>query len=365
MNRQPDTPFQPGLIVLLGSGETSPGGRKILDHFFARVAAHLPEQTSPCVALLETPAGFELNSAMVAGRVADFMRQRLQNYTLRTEVIPARKRDTPYSPDLPEISEPLLEADVIFMGPGSPTYAVRQLKDSLAWHYLTARHRLGAALIFASAAVIAAGAYSLPVYEIYKVGEEVHWKEGLDLFGAYGLSLALISHWNNQDGGDELDTSRCFMGQSRFELLYPMLPPDAVVLGIDENTALIVDIPAGSCEVMGQGGVVLIRRGEEKTFQSGRSFGLGELGPFRLPDPKEGLPDEVWQKAVDTLRQSQSESSQEPPREVLALLEKREAARADREWIAADALREQIEAFGWQVMDTPEGPRLRKQPPAG
>ena len=72
--------------------------------------------------------------------------------------MPARKRGTLDSPDEPQVVAPLLEADLIFMGPGSPTYAVRQLSDSLAWHYLLARHRLGAALVLASAAVIAISA---------------------------------------------------------------------------------------------------------------------------------------------------------------------------------------------------------------
>jgi hypothetical protein len=51
-----------------------------------------------------------------------------------------------------------LDADVIFLGPGSPSYAVRQSQDSLAWQYLVARHRLGAGLALASAATIAIGA---------------------------------------------------------------------------------------------------------------------------------------------------------------------------------------------------------------
>ncbi len=49
----------PGPVVLFGSGETSPSGRKVFDF----VMRSLPE--SPQVALLETPAGFELNSDRV------------------------------------------------------------------------------------------------------------------------------------------------------------------------------------------------------------------------------------------------------------------------------------------------------------
>ena len=86
------------------------------------------------------------------------------------------------------------------MGPGSPTYAVRQLADSLAWHRLIARHRVGATLALASAAVIAISALALPVYEIYKAGQDLHWQPGLDLFGAYGLKLVFVPHWNNAEG---------------------------------------------------------------------------------------------------------------------------------------------------------------------
>ena len=53
------------------------------------------------------------------------------------------------------------------------------LENSLAWDIIRARHRLGATLIFASAATIAVGAWALPVYEIYKVGVDVHTVPGL------------------------------------------------------------------------------------------------------------------------------------------------------------------------------------------
>ncbi|NCP15895.1 cysteinyl-tRNA synthetase, partial [bacterium] len=156
-----------GPIALLGSGETSLSGGRI----FESLAQSLP--TPLRIAILETPAGFELNSTQVAGRVADFLRTRLQNFDPVVDVLPARKRGAPFSPDNAKLLAPLLSANMIFMGPGSPTYAVRQLRGSLAWDMLRARQRMGAALVFASAATIAVGARALPVYEIYKVGEDV------------------------------------------------------------------------------------------------------------------------------------------------------------------------------------------------
>jgi cyanophycinase-like exopeptidase len=349
-------PEQPGLVVLFGSGETSASGRKIYDWLLKRLTPPIS------ISILETPAGFELNSAQVAGQVAEFLYQRLQNYSPQITVIPARKRGTPFSPDNPDIIAPLLQSNVIFLGPGSPTYAVRQLQGSLAWHTLVARHRLGAALVLASAATLAASAHTLPVYEIYKVGEDLHWQSGLDFFKAYGLSLVFIPHWNNTDGGASLDTSHCFMGQARFEQLLALLPPDRKVIGLDEHTALVLDFNGGTGQVMGHGGVTLLQEGSEQRFASGQIFPLTELGPLQAPQPDVGLPGEVW-RTVQTARFQVDlpvAARPEPPPEVLALLAQRQAARARREWTSADALRQQMAQLGWQVLDTPSGPQLEQ-----
>lgn len=339
----------PGPIALFGSGETSPSGRKIFEHVFS----HMP--SSPRVALLETPAGFELNSPQVAGKVATYIDHHLQNYTPQTEVIPARKRGTPYSPDDPKIAAPILNADLIFMGPGSPTYAVRQLKDSMVWNYVLARHRLGAALAMSSAATIALSANALPVYEIYKVGEDLHWKPGLDFFAPFGLSLTIIPHWNNNDGGEELDTSRCFVGRKRFEPLLEMLPPGRTVIGIDEHTGLLFDFAKKRCQVIGPGRIILIDAQGRKIMQE--SFSIEKLGSYQTPAPGEGLPIEAWEAAQREIR-TPSPEAPDPPAEVLSLLDQRQEARQEGDWATADTLRDQIEALGWGVQDTPQGPKI-------
>lgn len=339
-----------GPVVLFGSGEISPRGGQIWE----AIARRLP--ASPQIAILETPAGFELNSAQVAGRIADFLQVRLQNYRPHVTVVPARKRGTPFSPDNPAITAPILDADLIFLGPGSPTYAVRQLRDSLAWQRVVACQRLGSALVLASAAVIAISALALPVYEIYKVGEDPHWHPGLDFFAPYGLSLVFVSHWNNTEGGAELDTSRCFVGQERFAYLLTLLPPQTTVVGIDEQTALVMDIQAGRGQVLGLGRVTLIASGREQYFGSGTDFPLRELGPFSIPDPAIGIPPAVWAEAQAARRRS--EITARLPAEVFTLVEARQAARAAKDWAAADRLRERIAELGWRVIDTPAGPRL-------
>jgi cyanophycinase-like exopeptidase len=378
---------QVGMIVLFGSGETSPTGRKVFEEVFHR----LPY--APRLALLETPAGFELNSQQVISRVADFINHRLQNHAPCVDIIPARKRGTTFSPDDPKIVAPLLQADLIFMGPGSPSYAIRQLRDSLAWYYLIARHRLGAVLALASAATVAFSAYALPVYEIYKVGEELHWIEGLDFFKLYGMDLVFVPHWNNHEGGAELDTSRCFMGQERFMRLMEILPEEKTIIGLDEKTALIMDPAKGECQVMGVGCVTLIhtghlhvnkgerpptmktekvtgtdedlaiiaeqRSGHVHQYHSSQAFPMSELGHFHPYYPEASLPPGIWQKALEASFQCTQKLLITPPVEVQCLAEKRVHARQTGNWENADALREQIYDLGWEIVDTKEGPLIK------
>jgi cyanophycinase-like exopeptidase len=340
-----------GQIAFLGSGETSLAGGRI----FESLARNINEQIR--IALMETPAGFELNSAQVVGRVGEFMQTRLQNYKPVIEIIAARKKDSAFSPDDPEIVKPLLYANMIFMGPGSPTYAIRQLKDTLAWDIIRARHRLGATLVFASAATISIGAHALPVYEIYKVGQDVHMVDGLDLFHDFGLHVSFIPHWNNADGGVDLDTSRCFIGMDRFAQWSELVPDENQIIGLDEHTGLIMDFESGLCEVSGVSSVSLVRAGNPEMFPSGSKFPLEELGEFQIPDPLDrDIPAHVWEMCVN----APPLEDDQPSAEVIALVEQRVLARVNKNWAESDKLRDQITALGWTVQDSKDGYKLVK-----
>jgi len=337
-----------GKIAFLGSGETSLAGGRIFESLVHDL--HGPLR----IALMETPAGFELNSAQVVGRVGDFITSRLQNYKPIVDVIAARKKGSAFSPDDPEIIKPLLYANLIFMGPGSPTYAIRQLKDTLAWEVIRARHRLGATLVFASAATISVGAHALPVYEIYKVGQEMFVVDGLDLFADFGLHISFIPHWNNTDGGVDLDTSRCFVGMDRFAEWCSLVPMENTTLGLDEHTGIILDFESGTCEVSGVSSISLIRDCNPEMYPSGSKFSLKELGEFRIPEPLEkDIPSHVWDMVCNAPPLEDS-----PSDEVITLAEKRLEARANKNWEESDQLRAEIAALGWLVQDSKEGYKL-------
>jgi hypothetical protein len=340
-----------GRIAFLGSGETSLAGGRI----FESLARLIP--TPLRVAVMETTAGFELNSFQVAGRVADFLQTRLQNYKPTIDIIPARKKGTEFSPDNPEILKPLLTANIIFMGAGSPSYAVRQLQGTLAWDIIRARHRLGATLVFASAATISVGAWALPVYEVYKAGEDVHTKPGLDLFADYGMNLSFVPHWNNADGGIDLDTSRCFFGMERFEQWRSLLPAENIIVGLDEHSGIIVDFDTETCEVSGVSSVSVLKQNSMEIHPAGAKFSLSELGQFRQPSSSEqGLRPDVWQMVVNAANVEEEEDA--PPAETLELLEKRQDARTRKDFAESDRLRDQLVTLGWTVQDGKEGQKL-------
>ena len=342
--------LSPGKVALLGSGETSLAGGRI----FESLAREYDDPLK--IALLETPAGFELNSAQVAGRVGDFLRTRLQNFNPVIHVIPARKKGTAFSPDDPMILSPLADADIIFMGPGSPTYAVRHLQESLAWDLIRARHRLGSSLVFASAATISIGAYVLPVYEIFKAGEDVFSIKGLDLFSDFNLYLSFVPHWNNGDGGGDLDTSRCFIGMERFDQWCHSLPKENLTIGLDEHTGLLLDFQACKCTVNGISSVTLLRDCSQEIYPAGQEFPLSHLGEFSLPDSvEEGLDPQV-SKIISTLEPvAQPQVISERVKE---LHQAREKARQENQWEQADDLRAQIDSLGWTIQDTAEGSRV-------
>jgi len=340
-----------GKIVLMGSGETSQTGGQLFE------AVVRDSGKPPKISILETPAGFELNSDRVAGRVRDYLEIRLQNYAPEIHLVPARERDGEFSTDSLSVCASLLDSDLIYMGAGSPTYAIRNLLGSLAYKIMLAAHQQGAALVFASAATIAIGEFALPVYEIYKVGEPPEWKSGLDLLGQFGLRLAIIPHWNNAEGGSELDTRRCFIGEKRFTRLQQALSHEVTILGLDEHTGMIMDLDSGRATVVGKDGVHIFRTGSERHFTNGQVFGLDALGPFsRAIETTFKTNDDI----ATLVKKSRELRKHAPviPNEVHVLVEQRDEARRARDWALSDALRQQIKDLGWQVNDTSGGPEV-------
>lgn len=65
-----------------------------------------------------------------------------------------------------------------------------------------------------------------------------------------------------------------------------------------------------------------------------------------------------WNRVLGVLTFPEAERG--PPQELQELLEKRNNARAAKEWALADSLRKKIQEAGYEIEDTAHGPRLKK-----
>ena len=64
---------------------------------------------------------------------------------------------------------------------------------------------------------------------------------------------------------------------------------------------------------------------------------------------------------IDRAEKVVAAESETAPAEIIALAEKRTAAKVAKDWGTADALRAEIDAAGWVLTDTPDGPKLTKK----
>ena len=258
----------PRLLCIMGSGETTP----TMVSVHADLLSRLGPRPVPAV-LLDTPFGFQENAADISERTVAYFRDRV-GFPISVASFRGREwsTDLEYETMLARVAE----ARYVFAGPGSPSYALRQWTGTAVPDLLAAKLRDGGCVTLASAAAVGLGVCSLPVYEVYKVGEEPRWLEGLDLLSITGLRAAVVPHYNNAEGGTH-DTRYCYMGERRLRILEELLPDGVDILGVDEHTAAIFDIDAGTVSVRGRGGVTWRRHGVSQRFENGTTIPVEEL----------------------------------------------------------------------------------------
>ncbi|WP_327582687.1 hypothetical protein OHA25_43180 [Nonomuraea sp. NBC_00507] len=267
----------PGLLVLMGSGETSPTMVEI-----HRAAARTLRAGARAV-LLDTPYAFQENRADISARAC--------RYFARSVGLDV------------EVASGITGADWVFSGPGSPTYALDRWADSGVAGDLRARVRARQGVtVLASAAACTAGLATVPVYEIYKVGAEPHWREGIGLLEPLGLQAVLIPHFDNAEGGTH-DTRYCYLGERRLSRMERELPAGTAVLGLDEHTAVVIDLDGETVQVAGRGGLTVRRPGSVVVLPAGTRTGLAEIrrlaeggaGAVSVPSPvdEEATPAEI------------------------------------------------------------------------
>lgn len=264
----------------MGSGEIAPTMVKV----HRSVLERLGPPPVPAF-LLDTPFAFQENRVELCEKVRRYFAE-----SLRTDIeVPvgpgsaaSATGDEPSS--LPgdgafadeRLVSSLRRARYVFTGPGSPSYALRKWTGSVVPSLLREILTHGGALTFSSAAALTLGVSTVPVYEIYKVGADPFWLEGLDLMSELGIRAAVIPHFNNAEGGTH-DTRFCYLGEHRLAALEAKLPAGAFVLGVDEHTAITFDLDVGIGAISGLGVVTVRSSGRTKTFPASSTVKIDEL----------------------------------------------------------------------------------------
>ncbi len=358
---------KPGMIALMGSGELTATMVEVHKELLAKL------QPAPRAVFLDTPAGFQLNADQLSQKAVAYFHDHIQQ-SLHVVSFKSKEGVTLYEAE--QAFHALREANFVLIGPGSPTYAVRNWEQTPVSEILTACIAKGGCLVAASAAALTVGHFTLPVYEIYKVGQDLHWKEGLRVLGHFGFKLVVVPHWNNAEGGTH-DTRFCYMGAARFEQLQALLPDDIAIFGLDEHTACLLDLETDEAVVKGLGRAVLRYRGAEVVFEKGERFPLellrGGKGhkpwqpivPRPSPEPSlaRGRQDSFWD-AIHSLEAAFSATLQQrDPQATISILlqldqgiwQARQEGESD-EFIsqAREILREMLVLLGMKLEGSPE-----------
>ena len=379
----------PRQLVLFGSGETTPAMVTFHRELFARHGALDPSTA----VMLDTTFGFQTN--------ADDLTARLQAYfeeSAGTTIGAVRLRSSSESAaTVAAALDAVASASWVFAGPGSPTYTARNWL-AVGMERAFVRVLEQGTLVAASAAAMTLGSHVMPVYEMYRVGEEPHWKSGLDVIGAaLGVKAAVVAHFDNTEGGNH-DTRYCFAGQERFERLVGQLPHDTGVIGVDEHTAVLIDLDAGNVSVAGRGSLtllspggaatVVVSSGEQITLDALRSaFTPAEVGTAADDDVnvdeaisriEQLLDGREYAAAVELLldldsqgvdhlllrplvvRMGRIAAVDAAEHDLLGelfklVIELRASARADKRWADADVIRDRLAQLGVTLNDGPDG----------
>jgi hypothetical protein len=375
----------PGKITLVGAGELM----SAMSRVHREVLSHLSGEPRPV--FLDTAAGFETNADAIVAKALEYYERYLQ---LKLRVASYRHRERESPARVADAIAAVRESNLIFAGPGSPTYAIRHWRDTPVWDAVVQQFEEGADILFASAASISLGRYAMPVYEIFKVGEDPHWVDGLDLLGRIGLSLAIVPHFDDTSGGDNFDSRYCYVGAERFDVLQSLLPPDTTIVGIDAYTAVTFDPARQVATVSGQSGITLIGDGESRRCEAGEELpfadftsshrrvvptfdpsrpvagyefsdspGSGTADPdfdsvIAFVEGLTGVPPEQRLQLLSLIQglRRKVERRQSIEDELLDLLvELRSDLRRQKQFQLADRAREALAGLGVEVGDTPQG----------
>ena len=265
MNKRSGRIISSGAIAILGSGETSPN----LVSVHREMINRLKKVTNPLI--INSPFGFQENVNEISDKLREFFNTSLN---MDTQILSYRTRNEINTVDYFKCLEKIDKSNFLFSGPGSPSYAIKIWGETEFPKSFKTLLENDGSLVFSSAAATTLGEYTLPVYEIYKVGQEPYWINGLDILSTFGIKASVVPHFNNKEGGNH-DTRFCYMGESRFDNLRSQI--DSNIIGIDEHTGLIIEGESNTGKVYGIGMVTVISGEKTQQYSPGDTISFDEF----------------------------------------------------------------------------------------
>ena len=341
-----------GTIAILGSGETSPN----LVSVHRELLEDCNEKNSSYI--LDSPFGFQENADLLVDKLIEFYKT-----SLNTDIKLAtfRKMSDLNTPQFFKSIALLEKAEFIFAGPGSPSYASKLWAEGEIENLFKNHINKGGKALFASAAASTLGEFTLPVYEIYKVGIDPYWEKGLNILKLFNLNCTVVPHFNNKEGGNH-DTSYSYVGAKRVNSLLNITYTN--LLGIDEHTALIITGRDNKYKVKGLGNVTLVTKDNNVVFESGSEGKLSDLQSYlsesnfieSQPTKKEktNIKDELSKKIADLEIQVENNIKNTHALEMVVneINQLRKDLRNEKKYDVSDSLRNILENADIQVEDS-------------
>lgn len=355
-----------GVLAILGSGEIAPGMTKVHRAILAGL-------DSVIAVNVDTAYGFQENVPQMSEKIEEYFKVSL-NTPIETLHFPSFAVASDVERAL--FRQRVAAATYVFAGPGSPSYALAQWTPLDFGRVLEAVLEAGGTLCISSAAALTLGAFTVPVYEIYKVGLEPYWLDGLNVLARAGLDCVVIPHFDNNEG-ENYDTRFCYLGERRLRTLQQQLPESTATLGIDEHTAAIFDFTRDTVTIQGKARAYWNHGDAITTLENGSTTPLETIRTTHLAFPPslpvvspplssdvvalaqiaaQGGPEgtEALASLVELARAG-GRGFVDPAPLVEGILAARTSARNGAHFTLADELRDCLLRSGFDVHDGPDG----------
>ena len=241
----------PGAIALVGSGEYLDA----MNTTDAYLIETLGGKKHAWVALLPTASGLEEGGPSYWNKLGLAHFEALGVKDVRaTEIV---NRDSAFDQKQLEL---LRDANFFYFSGGNPQHIIETLRGSPAWDIISSAYEQGAVLAGCSAGAMALSGHTISIRQAM-AGEKLKWVDALGIVS----QIVVFPHFDRMSN---------FIDQQLFQELLATLPKDHVVLGIDEDTALVrtgFASEASQWQVMGRQTVKMYQYD-----QSPRTLHIGE-----------------------------------------------------------------------------------------